>query len=172
MNNYAMQTNAFAASREHLGAGDRKSPVLCPKPRRLGYLPAPEVVRPLRWQTSHQAEPCGSKPGLEFVDYFLPKGGESLSMSPPFFCGSPPSRAGNPVVHDALFFENRPVGPLPSPLTAALAGGIAASSPISPRNSGNCARTNIALKPAAVRIEGFDCLGGGGRRGCSITAVA
>ncbi|XP_020588894.1 uncharacterized protein LOC110030501 [Phalaenopsis equestris] len=170
MNHYAVQMNTLAASRDYLAAGDRKSPVLCPKPRRLSPLLASEVARPIRWQSSHQAEPCSSKPGLDFLDYFLPKGGESLSMSPPFFCGSPPSRAGNPVV-DARFGENRTVGPHPSPLPA-LSSGSATASPMSPRSSGNCARTNIGLKPAAVRIEGFDCLDGGRRRGCGITAVA
>ncbi|URE39000.1 hypothetical protein MUK42_30149 [Musa troglodytarum] len=30
------------------------------------------------------------------------------ASSPPFFCGSPPDRAANPVVHDARFGEDRP----------------------------------------------------------------
>lgn len=168
MNHSAMQRNAFAASCDHLTAGDRKSPVFCPKPRRLGPLgplPSPDVARPLRWHTSHQTEPYGSKPGIEFLDYLLPKGGDSLSMSPPFFCGSPPTRAGNPVVRDARFGENKPAGPLISP---APVSSVSGASPISLRNSGNCARTKISLNPAPVRIEGFDCR----RRGCSITAVA
>ncbi|KAK8914219.1 hypothetical protein KSP39_PZI024043 [Platanthera zijinensis] len=170
--NHAMQRNAFAASCDHLAAGDRKSPVICPKPRRLGpvgALPSTDVARPLRRHTSHQADPCGSKPGIEFLDYFIPKGGESLSMSPPFFCGSPPTRAANPVVNDVRFGENRPVEPLPSQAPVSVAGG---ASPMSVRNSGNCARTKNGLKPAPVRIEGFDCLGSDRRRGCGITAVA
>ncbi|PKA63525.1 hypothetical protein AXF42_Ash005420 [Apostasia shenzhenica] len=158
MNHCVMQQNAFAASGDVLIAGDRKPPVLCPKPRRI-------VPRALRWQSSHHAQPYDSDPRVEFLDFFLSKGGESLSMSPPF-CGSPPTRAANPVVRDARFGEDRPVGPLPLPAT------VAGGSPMSPRGNGACSRTKFGLKPAAVRIEGFDCLDRGRRRGCSITAVA
>ncbi|KAG0503329.1 hypothetical protein HPP92_003401 [Vanilla planifolia] len=88
-------------------------------------------------------------------------------MPLPFFCGSPPTRSSNPVVHDARFGEDRPVLSLPSPKLGLTVGG----SPLSPRNSGGCSR-KLGVKPATVRIEGFDCLDRDRRQSCSITAVA
>lgn len=79
---------------------------------------------------------------------------KQLASSPPFFCGSPPSRASNPVIQDEQFGSCK-VGPF-SP-TAGLNGG--------------CVRMKSGDKPVAVRIEGFDCLSRD-RRNCSIPSVA
>lgn len=103
---------------------------------------------------------------LDILIWYLLQGGEEnqVASSPPFFCGSPPSRAANPVVHDARFGEDRPPAPFaPLPL-------IQSGPPLSP-NQG-CAHAKFGLKPAAVRIEGFDCLDRDRRRCSGITAVA
>ncbi|XP_008797839.2 uncharacterized protein LOC103712909 isoform X1 [Phoenix dactylifera] len=171
MNHCAMQQNAFAACEEMRGGSssvvvDRRSPVFCPKPRRLDPLSAAaaaaDPVRPLRWHASHQADLSDFKAGSELLDLFLTKGGEQVASSPPFFCGSPPSRAANPVVQDARFGEDRPPAPI-----ATLP--VQSGSPMSPRKG--CVRAKFGLMPAAVRVEGFDCLNRD-RRSHSITAVA
>ncbi|KAG0461560.1 hypothetical protein HPP92_021494 [Vanilla planifolia] len=156
MSDYGMEQSNFSAPGEEVDAGERKPMVFCPKPRRLSAF---------RWHSNHQTEPWDLNPSVEVLGFFLPKGGDSLSMSPPFFCGSPPIRSGNPVVRDARFGEELPVVPLPEPGT----GGV---SPSPPRNNGGCAREKYGLKPAEVRIEGFDCLDRDRRGGCSMTAVA
>ncbi|URE28311.1 hypothetical protein MUK42_30132 [Musa troglodytarum] len=80
------------------------------------------------------------------------------ASSPPFFCGSPPDRAANPVVHDARFGEDRP--PLAPFAPVQPAQSVTSMSP---------KHAKFGLLPAAVRVEGFDCLD----RGCSsIAAVA
>ncbi|XP_072985588.1 uncharacterized protein [Typha latifolia] len=171
MNHYAMQKSAFPACEEMRGAvavSDWKSPVFCPKPRRLGPLSVVDPVRPLRWQASNQPDLYDSKAGAELLDMFLSKGGEQspVASSPPFFCGSPPIRAANPLVHDARFGVDRPptpVGPIPTPI-------IHSGPPqMSPRNTR--VRAKFGCEPAAVRIEGFDCLDRD-RRSHGITAVA
>lgn len=78
-----------------------------------------------------------------------------VPSSPPFFCGSPPSRASNPVIQDAQFGNDRL-----TPLTP----GLESSPSSSTRKSG---RVKFGQKPAAVRVEGFNCRGN-----CSISAVA
>lgn len=85
-----------------------------------------------------------------------------VASSPPFYCGSPPSRASNPVVQDAQFGSEM-ITPLPpSPLSP---------SSSSARKGGGFVRMKFGHKPATVRIEGFDCLSRD-RRNCSISAVA
>ncbi|KAJ8492412.1 hypothetical protein OPV22_014133 [Ensete ventricosum] len=100
--------NAFAVACDEMRPAfpfaDRKTPVFCPKPRRLSPLAGiADPVRPPRWHSSHQAHFFDSKAGADLLDIFLAKGGEEdqVASSPPFFCGSPPSRTANPVVHDA-----------------------------------------------------------------------
>ncbi|XP_008797840.2 uncharacterized protein LOC103712909 isoform X2 [Phoenix dactylifera] len=82
MNHCAMQQNAFAACEEMRGGSssvvvDRRSPVFCPKPRRLDPLSAAaaaaDPVRPLRWHASHQADLSDFKAGSELLDLFLTK---------------------------------------------------------------------------------------------------
>ncbi|KAJ9187289.1 hypothetical protein P3X46_002762 [Hevea brasiliensis] len=145
--------------------------VVCPKPRRLG-LSIPSLhdqFRPLRLSISHQTDMGDSIAGPELLDIILTKGGcggersgYQVALSPPFYCGSPPSRASNPVVQDAQF-GNEKINPFsPAPLSP---------SSSSARKGGGCVRMKFGHKPAAVRIEGFDCLSRD-RRNCSISAVA
>lgn len=140
--------------------------MICPKPRRLGLL-NPSIndsIRPLSRTAS--SEFGDSKAGTELLDLILTKGGygtektgNQVASSPPYFCGSPPSRASNPLIQDAQFGNEKLAPPTPAP-----------PSPSS-RMGGGCVRVKFGHKPAAVRIEGFDCLSRD-RRNCSISAVA
>jgi hypothetical protein len=110
----------------------------------------------------------------------------AASPQPPLFCGSPPRRASNPVVHDSRFGMDYPP-PMPVPLpglpavvaAAPVAVAVARPNPrpsvapsMSPRGA-SCARARFAFQPAAVRVEGFDCLDRSrGGRGHGITAMA
>ncbi|KAF9588593.1 hypothetical protein IFM89_013445 [Coptis chinensis] len=177
------QQNALAAACEEMKnnnnntssySNDRRDFVVCPKPRRLGVLnhSMNDPIRTLRWQLSHQVEVNESKAGVDLMELILSKGGNGaeqsaathVASSPPFFCGSPPSRATNPLIQDARFGEEKLPAPL-SPLS------IQSSSPSSSTTRKGCVRAKFGHKPAAVRIEGFDCLDRD-RRNCSIPAVA
>ena len=93
-----------------------------------------------------------------------------VASSPPFFCGSPPSRVANPLIQDARFGDEKIITPL-SPLSQiAPSLGLPSSSPSSSSRKGGCIRENFGNKPA-VRVEGFDCLDRD-RRNCSIPALA
>lgn len=172
--------SAFAACEEMrspVSVSDWRDSVVCPKPRRLGLLAhaVTDPIRSLRWQISHQAEACDSKAGIELLDIILAKGAHGsdgtmgqVASSPPFFCGSPPSRAPNPLVHDARFGDEK-LTPLTAPPTPAGKSSSPSTSSSSARKG--CVRTKFGLAPAAVRIEGFDCLDRD-RRSCRISAVA
>ncbi|XP_042516335.1 uncharacterized protein LOC122090717 isoform X2 [Macadamia integrifolia] len=173
MNYCGYQKNTLTACEDMRSA---KDVVVCPKPRRIsGFNHVVHDPRPLRWQLSHQAELCDSKAGSELLDMILTKGvygGEQstaqVASSPPFFSGSPPSRATNPLIQDARFGDEKLTSL--SPLQVSVPSGLS-SSPSSARKGGGCARMKFGHKPAAVRIEGFDCLDRD-RRNCSIPAVA
>ncbi|KAJ0104691.1 hypothetical protein Patl1_19128 [Pistacia atlantica] len=148
--------NICAYQRNAMGGGvyeEERSfdSVVCPKPRRLGLLkPAiNDPIRHLRW-------PCKGSYGTERSD------NQVASSPPPFFTGSPPTRTSNPLIQDAQFGIEKLTAPLPLP---------APPSPSS-RMGGGCARMKFGHKPAAVRIEGFDCLSRDRRRNRSISAVA
>lgn len=132
--------------------------VICPKPRRLGLanLPTPEFPKPLRWHRSHNQEYSETNAGVEILDIVLSKSGcgdpLNLGCSPPYFCGSPPSRVENPLVHDVQFIHQR---------------GPSSPSPLSKPKS--CVRPSYGSIPA-VRVEGFDCLERDTR--CRIPAMA
>ncbi|OAY57073.1 uncharacterized protein LOC110602647 [Manihot esculenta] len=176
MNHFNLHMNAIASCDETENRGlvsicDSKGPVVCPKPRRVANL-ANYSSRTLRWHTSRQAEMCDSKAGAELLDIILMKDGHGTEQSAahvasplPFFCGSPPARAANPVIQDARFGDEKltPMLPLliPSPSSS--------SSPTS--RKGGCMRMKFGLKPAAVRVEGFDCLNRD-RQNSSIPAMA
>ncbi|KAK9105735.1 hypothetical protein Scep_022579 [Stephania cephalantha] len=189
MNHCVFQQNAFAPCEEmrssSVSRSDRKDPVLCPKPRRLGVFnhAVNDPVKPLRWYLSHQAELNDSKAGMELLDIILTKGGSGVEQSvtqaassPPFFCGSPPSRASNPLIQDARFGEEKLFASPYSPLSIPVHNPSTSSSasppptPTSSTRKAGCVRAKFGHKPA-VRIEGFDCLDRD-RRNCSIPAVA
>lgn len=114
-----------------------------------------------------------------YTDYwfwFLLQGGSGgadqssaaqVASSPPFFCGSPPSRVSNPLIQDARFGDEKvtPVSPRAIPIPSGMA-----SSPSASTRKGGCVRVNFGNNPA-VRVEGFDCLDRD-RRNCSIPALA
>ncbi|KAK6925254.1 hypothetical protein RJ641_009580 [Dillenia turbinata] len=163
-------TGGGAASTGVAAAGEimRMESVVCPKPRRLGFV-HPSIHDPIRPSKFHHptiqfTEICDSS--TELLDFILSKGSygserstNQVASSPPFFCGSPPSRAPNPLVQDARFINERvpPLSPVPILTT-------------SPRKGGSI-RVKFGHKPAPVRIEGFDCLSRDSCH-CGISAVA
>ncbi|KAF9671384.1 hypothetical protein SADUNF_Sadunf12G0041700 [Salix dunnii] len=135
--------------------------VVCPKPRKLRLLNPSlcEQIRPLRLSTKYifLRDPIlggyvGEKPGCQ------------VASSPPFYCGSPPSRASNPVIQDAQFGSEKITPLFPAPPSPA-------PSSTSARKGGSCVRMKFGDMAAAVRIEGFDCHTRD-QRNCSISAVA
>uniref|UniRef100_A0A5B7B0W9 Translocase subunit seca n=1 Tax=Davidia involucrata TaxID=16924 RepID=A0A5B7B0W9_DAVIN len=182
MNHCAIQQNAFASCEEmrnsvSVSLSDNRDSVVCPKPRRLGVLNTAinDPIRPLRWHMSYQTELSDSKAGTDLLDIILAKGGygaeqsvTQVASSPPFFCGSPPSRVSNPLIQDARFGDEK-VTPI-SPLSIPIPSGLSSPSPSSSTRKGGCVRANFGNKPA-VRVEGFDCLDRD-RRNCSIPALA
>ncbi|PPD95619.1 hypothetical protein GOBAR_DD07373 [Gossypium barbadense] len=105
MNRCSFQENASVSSCDH----QRGGLVVCPKPRRIGVL-ANNPNRSLRLHLSHQAEVSDLRAGAELLDIILKKedfgieqSATQVASSPPFFCGSPPSRVSNPLVQDAQF---------------------------------------------------------------------
>ncbi|KMZ62573.1 hypothetical protein ZOSMA_452G00080 [Zostera marina] len=93
---------------------------------------------------------------------------EEDSEFPSFFCGSPPRRATNPLIHDVRFLETKQIPFLSSNPTT--------SSPPPPPTELFRTTTNFVPDPVPPvrRIEGFDCLNRGNRVvvGCSISAFA
>ncbi|KAK8489548.1 hypothetical protein V6N12_018590 [Hibiscus sabdariffa] len=128
--------------------------VVCPKP-----------IRTFRWPTNncYQSEMPDSDDGTDLLDMILSGGGygvestDLMESSPPYFCGSPPSRASNPLIQDVRFNTDMVHITSPAPLYSPSSRG------------GGCVRVKFGQKPAAVRIEGFDCLNRDNR---SISAVA
>ncbi|KAJ4898590.1 Uncharacterized protein Rs2_25384 [Raphanus sativus] len=154
-----IQQNAFES--RGFAVPPVSSSLVCPKPRRVGVLSS-NVIRPFRLlhssSQSGAADVCDSKAGADLLDIIRRKE-ETLSgvaSSPPFFLGSPPCRASNPLAQDARFGDNKlnPISPL-------------LSSPCRVKGGG-CSRVKLGIKPAAVRVEGFDCL----NQGSSIPAMA
>ncbi|XP_078438984.1 uncharacterized protein LOC144709329 [Wolffia australiana] len=152
MNHCAVQQSAMAAYEEMRRpfvamVSERREAIFCPKPGRLSrFVAAADAIRPLRWHLGPLSEASESRPGSEALDIILTKGafsdvGESaVGASPPYFCGSPPTRSTNPVALDARFGEATAAPPTPPPAA---------------RGS-----TKLGPVPAAVRIEGFDCVNG------------
>lgn len=126
--------------------------VVCPKPR--------PVRHPIcHSKLSNQAETLDSKAGTELFDLILKEDGVAAmrsASSPPFFTGSPPSRAMNPLIRD-VYFANYgkqltcTLSSSPSPSTSA------SPSPSSSCKGRSCARTRLEATQATNRVEGFDC---------------
>ena len=190
MNHCAIQQKHAFAAREEMRSSvvagvpisDRRDPVVCPKPRRLGLVNSTfnDPLRPLRWHLSHQAEISDSKAGTDLLDIILSKGGghgaeqsstPQVASSPPFFSGSPPSRVANPLIQDARFGDEKitPISSLQQ-IAAPNSGRSSSPSTRSAARKGGCVRASFGNNPA-VRVEGFDCLDRD-RRNCSIPALA
>jgi hypothetical protein len=178
----------IAASAAVATGGDGKSPLFCPKPRRpvaplrchhdmdlLDLLLSKVAIHP---SIPLAADEIDLRRAISLTFFFSDSQGEET-----LFCGSPPRRASNPVVHDSRFGLDCPPMPAWSPAPPVAPPVVvhrptprpAVAMPMSsPRGSGGCtARARLAFQPAAVRVEGFDCLDGGrGGRGHGITAMA
>ncbi|KAL8141837.1 hypothetical protein V2J09_014869 [Rumex salicifolius] len=126
--------------------------VVCPKPRRVG-----RHFRPPLGRHSYHTDSRDLKAGAELLDIIAEQGCcafgrfDNQVSSPPFFCGSPPSRVSNPIVQDEHFTIGRfsPISPVPASPT---------SSSSSSARKGGCVPVKFGQKPAVVRIEGFNCL--------------
>ncbi|KAL3824787.1 hypothetical protein ACJIZ3_020816 [Penstemon smallii] len=105
--------------------------------------------RRLSKATNQHSEGCDSNVGTELLDIILTK----VPSSPPFFTGSPPNRASNPVIQDEQFSNDHG-----SPLSSS-----------SIHKTGGSVRVNCRPNLAPVRIEGFNCRGNGNS---SISAMA
>ncbi|KAH9553303.1 hypothetical protein CY35_08G001100 [Sphagnum magellanicum] len=87
--------------------------VICPKPRRATSVSGPvtEFMNPSRRRRSCTTVRGEGDAGFEILDIFLSKGvyndASNFACSPPYFCGSPPSRSGNPLIHDIQFVHQR-----------------------------------------------------------------
>ncbi|MCD7447394.1 hypothetical protein HAX54_028466 [Datura stramonium] len=131
--------------------------LICPKPRRFGDLKSHSNCLPLR----NQAEVFVSKgAGAELIDLILKEDGiaarqyaSDLSSSPPFFSGSPPCRAMNPLIHDVLFTNEKQ-----HLLSSSLSPSTSSSSSPSSSSKGRCARARLGKPQSPNRVEGFDCL--------------
>ncbi|XP_055819366.1 uncharacterized protein LOC129888402 isoform X2 [Solanum dulcamara] len=168
MNKFAYRQNALVG----FGEIAVSKGIVCPKPRRSGLFNSASVQvnetfttnAPLL-QINQEVGGCDLKAGTELLDMILTKGGRydveysnfQLDSSPPYFCGSPPSRASNPLIQDVNFCNDNFVPITPIPESAA---------PFSSSSRG-CVRLKFGNNSAPVRIEGFNCRGS-----CSIPAVA
>lgn len=135
--------NEKRRSRSGLRVEATEEEVLCPRPRRPTTVNCPtnEFMKPHRRQKSKSSARSDGVVCFELLDIFLSKGGyrdvTSYGCSPPNFCGSPPSRAGNPLIHDAQFLHQR------------------TSSNLSQQMSSHaCGPSSYSANPT-VRIEGF-----------------
>ncbi|XP_047314207.1 uncharacterized protein LOC124917985 isoform X2 [Impatiens glandulifera] len=188
MNQYAVQLNNCTSYEEIKSSfsgsvsiiSDRRverESVFCPKPRRfpLANSAVNDPIRPLKWYQSNQVEPCESRVGIDLLDIILPNSSKAgvgvgvgdqlysqLGSSPPFFCGSPPSRVSNPLIQDVRFRDEM-FTPISPPTQV---GGSS-----SPRKGGCMMITNFGNNPT-VRVEGFDCLDRDRQRNCSIPTLA
>eukprot|EP00252_Welwitschia_mirabilis_P010414 TRINITY_DN2366_c0_g1_i2.p1 TRINITY_DN2366_c0_g1~~TRINITY_DN2366_c0_g1_i2.p1 ORF type:complete len:152 (-),score=30.35 TRINITY_DN2366_c0_g1_i2:522-977(-) len=132
--------------------------LLCPKPRRLSVIVnrSPDMLNPVAWEERHASEHDEQYAGTEIIDIFLNKENgpvtSDVGCSSPYYCGTPPSRANNPLVNDEHFNHQRLPG-----------------SPIAMSKSNSCSRSSYGSIPA-IHIEGFDCLDRDTR--CSVPAIA
>lgn len=114
--------------------------VICPKPQRVVSIS--EILKPVRQRRGMISPAVDFEAGNEILEIFLSKntgGDSSFGCSPPYFSGSPPSRAGNPLVRDAEFSHLQP----PSSLVT------------HPKSSKG---PSFRASPS-VRVEGFECSG-------------
>ncbi|KAJ8512365.1 hypothetical protein OPV22_002799 [Ensete ventricosum] len=93
--------------------GDYEPPA-CPRPRRPEAA-VPEFLFPLSCKHSH-ASHQGSSQVLDMISRKNDEGRESISTGcpPSCYCGSPPRRLENPLIHDVQFVQQTEIV---SPLT-------------------------------------------------------
>ncbi|KAK6773592.1 hypothetical protein RDI58_028830 [Solanum bulbocastanum] len=158
MNKFAYCQNGLVSFREI----DVSKGVACPKPRK-SRANEPFSTNATLLQINQEVEVCDLKAGTEILDLILTKGRYDVdySNSNPFFCGSPPSRASNPLTQDVNFGNDNfmPIQPFPeSALPFSFSSRLI---------RGGCVPMEFGNNSAPVRIEGFNCGGN-----CSISAVA
>ncbi|XP_026661055.2 uncharacterized protein LOC113462829 isoform X2 [Phoenix dactylifera] len=105
MNHVSMQHNLAGQSgltKAKLSHGEAEPPA-CPKPRRPG-LAVQEFLYPLNCKHSHSSHQ-GSSDVLGMISSKNDAGREAMSTGcpPSCYCGSPPTRSDNPLVHDVQF---------------------------------------------------------------------
>ncbi|MCE5166546.1 hypothetical protein HAX54_021620 [Datura stramonium] len=169
MNKFSYRQNALMGFGEISGSNG----VVCPKPRRGGHglfnfasvqPNEPFITNPPLFQINREAEGCDFKAGNELLDMILTKGtydvecsNFQLDSSPPFFCGSPPSRASNPLIQDVHFGDNNFAAPIPPiPKSATPSPPFSSSGRVT---GGGCVRMKFGNNSAPVKIEGFNCRG-------------
>ncbi|KAJ0244610.1 Uncharacterized protein HA466_0192170 [Hirschfeldia incana] len=171
MNHCNLQQNAFM-SRDDESRGF-VVPVVCPKPRRVSIL-SNNVIHPFRSHSSQSgaAEVCDSQAGADLLDIIRRKEEtfSGVASSPPFFLGSPPSRVSNPLAQDARFGDEK-LNPVSPSLSSFLQSPSPSPSPSRVKGGGCGGRVKFGLKPAAVRVEGFNCLNRD-RQSSNISAMA
>ncbi|XP_052195122.1 uncharacterized protein LOC127803126 [Diospyros lotus] len=136
---------------------ERNGSVVCPTARRVGISTnSPKL--PLICQLSKQVESMDEKARRE-LDIILKKKGSvagqlltPLDSAPPFCSGSPPSRTSNPLIKDVHFRDGVIISPFPVPPPPGLSPSSSAA------NIGGCIKMKFEYKPAAIRVEGFDCI--------------
>ncbi|KAL3680981.1 hypothetical protein R1sor_023937 [Riccia sorocarpa] len=138
--------------------------VICPKPRRVTNVscPAPDFLKPSRRRRSHTSQSrAEGEAGFEILDIFLSRSGygdsSNFGCSPPYYCGSPPSRSGNPLIHDVQFTHIQRIPPAPSVLSSL--SSQQKKSSCGPVYGGN----------PSVRVEGF---ASSAESRCSVPALA
>ncbi|KZV53876.1 hypothetical protein F511_00142 [Dorcoceras hygrometricum] len=125
--------------------------VVCPTPRRVGPFDAnSRLMMPLRFLIHNDIGAFDTKQGAGSMGLIFYKEDHeaeqrtTLTSSPPFFFGSPPCRASNPLVQDSHFGLEFLSPKCSSPSNSALP---------TPSHS----RAEFGMKQATVRVEGFDC---------------
>ncbi|KAE9612480.1 hypothetical protein Lal_00033255 [Lupinus albus] len=147
---------------------DTKGTVFCPKPLRVMVFPdMPLTTRSSRMKFYEQSDGSDSKDLAEIVDIILEEGYciNHEPSSPPYFLGSPPIRATNPLIQDDKFGYGKnnsqpifSVSSSPSLTSSPLSTSLGLSSPSSsPWRKGGCVRTKFGIKSTPVRVVGFDC---------------
>ncbi|PIN23734.1 hypothetical protein CDL12_03549 [Handroanthus impetiginosus] len=122
--------------------------VVCPKTRRVRPSNFTNSTVPFRFHLRNDVVVFDSKPVAELLDPIFHKEGFEgehcaiVSSSPPFFLGSPPCRAPNPLVHDAHFRIENLSTTVPSPYDSG-------------KRPSAHSKVKFGNKQAVVRVEGF-----------------
>ncbi|XP_062230441.1 uncharacterized protein LOC133928229 [Phragmites australis] len=136
--------------------------VICPQPRRASRPPFPiEALNRASPKPNNGALPVyRADSASDILDLILSKSDPDVdtdsSSQAGFFCGSPPVRTNNPIVHDPQFGKKTPsFSPLGSSFGKKAAGIVEVGSP------------SCGASSPKVRIEGFAC--GSKEPHCAVT---
>ncbi|MCL7041527.1 hypothetical protein MKW94_003493 [Papaver nudicaule] len=151
--------------------GQREREILCPQPRRAVRIPyAADSLERLCCTLRGESPTPRKDASLDILSLFFCKDRSEDDLDTDngsqigFFCGSPPIRADNPLVHDVQFV--RQTSTLSSPLGNSFgAKGSSARAERAP----SCGKSSFGGKPV-VRVEGFSC--GGSKSNCIVSARA